>query len=65
MDKKEWERLKALIGPARITAERNHQVMREYSRAWVECLQGVEQHFDDGKTLWVVPCETYVVRVAE
>ena len=50
---------------ARITAERNHQVMREYSRAWVECLQGVEQHFDDGRQLWVVPCDTYVVRVAQ
>ena len=50
---------------ARIKAERDSQLVREYSRAWVECLQGVEQHFDDGRQLWVVPCDTYVVRTTQ
>ena len=49
----------------RIVKERDWQVALEYSRAWVECLQGQEQHFDDGRQLWVVPCDTYVVRVME
>ena len=50
---------------AAITRERNAAITRGYVRAWVECLQGVEQHFDDGRQLWVVPCDTYVVRVME
>ena len=50
---------------AAITRERNAAITRGYVRAWVECLQGVEQHFDDGRQLWVVPCDTYIVKVAE
>ena len=50
---------------AAITRERNAAITRGYVRAWVECLQGVEQHFDDGRQLWIVPCDTYTVRVAQ
>ena len=50
---------------ARIAAERQAHITRGYVRAWSECLQGHEQHFDDGRQLWVVPCETYTVRVAD
>ena len=50
---------------ARIVQERNAAITRGYVRAWTECLQGVEQHFDDGRQLWVVPCDTYVVRTTQ